>query len=133
MTDQWLERVEVEGLGWPNVAVYCRFSRLRAACAEACLHPVEVPDLPDAKAIWWINRVLVPEERRGEGIGRELLRRLKSLVAQQGCDALIVVPGGYDVPHETQVAFYAACGFKAVNPEGLMLWLPQEVTDGRAS
>jgi GNAT superfamily N-acetyltransferase len=98
---------------------------IRSACAEAQLWRT-TEDLSDVTGpIWWINRVLVPKELRGKGIGRELLCRLKGAVTAQGGSGMIVTPGGYDIPQEDQIAFYRACGFEVVREEGvgvLMLW-----------
>jgi GNAT superfamily N-acetyltransferase len=58
--------------------------------------------------VWWICRVKVEPKYRRQGYGRALV---DELAKHQRGFAMIVTPGGYDVPKEEQDAFYAACGF----------------------
>lgn len=61
---------------------------------------------------WWVNRVIIlPESRRGKGLGGRLLEELKKAVAAEGGKVLLVAPGGYSNKYTAQVNFYERHGF----------------------
>lgn len=61
---------------------------------------------------WYINRILVKHPQdRSQGIGSELLSRLKKEVKSQGGDVLIVEPGGYGSDPLDLIRFYTKNGF----------------------
>lgn len=63
---------------------------------------------------WYVNRVFVPENKRGQGIGTGLVNRLIEEVRKQGGKRMIVEPGGYGVDPHRQVNFYVKLGFTPV-------------------
>jgi GNAT superfamily N-acetyltransferase len=77
----------------------------------------EASDMYDGS--WFVNRVLVPQKYRGQGRGKLLVSRLLDEVTKQGCNKLVLTPGGYDLPYEQQEAFYLKCGFRVIE-KGLM-------------
>ncbi|MBD3261102.1 MAG: GNAT family N-acetyltransferase [Candidatus Altiarchaeales archaeon] len=76
---------------------------------------------------WWVCRVLVdPKDVRGQGIGTELITRLKAEVVKGGCRRLVVSPGGYDMDQSKQRQFYIRNGFSAEDAEHdrVYVWRP---------
>ena len=67
-----------------------------------------VADMDRMEDHWWFSRLHVKDAWQRKGYGSWLVDRLKSLA--RGIP-IFVVPGGYDFPHEAQVAFYTSCGF----------------------
>lgn len=63
---------------------------------------------------WYVNRVIVPKDFRGHGVGGKLLERLKQEVALKGGKKLIVEPGGYAQDLKRQRHFYEKHGFQRV-------------------
>ena len=84
----------------------------RPAIAESSQWPLE-------EGVWWINRILVPEENRGQGLGSRLLQRLLSELKDKNAKAVIVAPGGYGSKPEDQFNFYRKNGFQQVHSDGL--------------
>lgn len=67
---------------------------------------------------WYINRVFVRQDRRGQGWGSKVLGELLSRV---DADA-IVEPGGYGSDPERLRSFYGRHGFQGASAEGQMRW-----------
>lgn len=84
----------------------------RPAIAECSSWPLE-------EGVWWINRILVPEADRGQGLGSRLLQRLLTELKSKGAKAVIVAPGGYGSDPEDQFNFYRKNGFRQVDKDGL--------------
>jgi GNAT superfamily N-acetyltransferase len=83
----------------------------------------EATDMLLGDGSWYINRIKVANKLQGQGIGGQILERLKEEVAKQGCQVLIVEPGGYDGDTERQWSFYVKHGF--VKVEDHLEWRPQ--------
>lgn len=96
-----------------GISVTTRLSQTRMADAIAMyLDPT----------FWWVSRVFVPEGYRGNGIGGQLLERLKTeLSAREGFGGLVVVPGGYNSKLSDQQRFYRHHGFVRQR-DGRYLW-----------
>lgn len=76
---------------------------------------------------WWLARALVmPRERRGQGVGTAMLQALFEELRKQGCVELWVTPGGYDGDTERQFRFYLKNGFvpSPTDPD-LLIWRPK--------
>jgi predicted GNAT family N-acyltransferase len=74
---------------------------------------------------WWIGRVLVePENRRGEGVGGQMVRALLKAIIEQDGQEVHVAPGGYGEDPEKQFEFYRRQGFvqQEGEDEGLFVW-----------
>jgi ribosomal protein S18 acetylase RimI-like enzyme len=76
---------------------------------------------------WYLNRVIIkPETLRSQGLGGELLERLKAEVARRGATRLMVEPGGYGSDPKRLQKFYRAHGFKR-HRQGYYFWSPASV------
>ena len=65
--------------------------------------------------------ILQPESMRGQGIGSEMMRRLKDELRRVRCKKCYVTPGGYNSRQEDQFRFYEKNGFESVDPQGLFV------------
>jgi len=63
---------------------------------------------------WWVDRVFVPENMRGNGLGKKLLLEVLDLIRERGGGRVEVCPGGYNMKYRDQKAFYQSCGFVEV-------------------
>ena len=60
----------------------------------------------------YLNRVNVPQEFQGRGIGSALMQRFKQLARQAGHEFIIVEPGGYDPDRQDdRIRWYKRHGF----------------------
>lgn len=73
---------------------------------------------------WWICRVLVQREHRGQGLGTKLLRALVEECSKQGAKRIEVAPGGYDSDPKRQRAFYLKAGFEPEGDGELLVFKP---------
>lgn len=100
----------------------------RSCCSITLVEPGAHWSLGTASAshmqnnIWFVNRVLITnEDKRGQGWGTILLQELQREVLQQGCEELLVTPGGYDSDPQKQIKFYLKGGF-VFKEDGLYSW-----------
>lgn len=75
---------------------------------------------------WYLPRVFVQEEHRGQGLGSKLLQALLHACAEQGAKIVEVAPGGYNVDPVRQRNFYLKNGFKETKAPDLLIY---EVND----
>lgn len=70
-----------------------------------------------------LSLLVIPKEQRGQGIGTEVVLRLKRFATEANKPIKLKV----DRPHEKRLKrFYEKCGFRAVG--GLeMVWVPEGV------
>jgi ribosomal protein S18 acetylase RimI-like enzyme len=93
------------------------------------------PSVCDATLVggrWYLNRVNVHRDDRGQGIGSQLVQKLQEALRERWAleqdrpeaHRLEVTPGGYGSDPASLEKFYAACGFRTVKPipELLMEW-----------
>ena len=66
---------------------------------------------------WWINRVFVSPELRGQGVGSQLLNTLKE---NSKGKPILVHYGGYGADPVKQRSFYLSNGFKEQPKGGLI-------------
>lgn len=60
---------------------------------------------------WYLNRAMVPEAYRGQGVGSKLLKELFAQLDMHKAGLLIVEPGGYGADPKKQRNFYLKNGF----------------------
>jgi GNAT superfamily N-acetyltransferase len=79
--------------------------------------------------VWWIARLLVQEDCRGQGLGGFLVTRVQEhLRAREGFVKLTVAPGGYNSDPARQRAFYERHGFREEEAEGPLVWTSSGVS-----
>ena len=61
--------------------------------------------------LWEMNRIIVKPHMRRKGIGTALMKALYEEAKKNGATDIYVIPGGYDITYEEQVAFYKSVGF----------------------
>jgi ribosomal protein S18 acetylase RimI-like enzyme len=75
---------------------------------------------------WWIARAIIkPESLRDQGLGSEMLKKLKEAAVRQGCKRLIVCPEGYEGKTRRQFNFYKKNGFVKIKKENMLEWIPK--------
>lgn len=90
------------------------------------------PSICDATFVrgrWYLNRVNVHRDDRGQGIGRQLVEKLQEALSERWAlerdisdtHRLEVTPGGYDSKPTALEKFYLACGFKIMSPRPKLL------------
>lgn len=67
---------------------------------------------------WYLSRLIVRPEARGNSFGRKMVEALQQHV---GDKAIEVYPGGYDMEPEKIHAFYRHMGFREVEPD-VFVW-----------
>lgn len=65
---------------------------------------------------WYLSRCFVAERFRRQGYGKRMVLEGLARLAALGAKWVYVTPGGYNMDHDVQIAFYRSCGF-AENPE----------------
>lgn len=90
--------------------------RFRACIIEASLIDPMREAISDG--VWYLNRLLVAYEARGNGIGTELIRRLAERLKTLGATKLIVEPGGYGSDPKRLWKFYSERGFAPDGADG---------------
>lgn len=92
-------------------------SELTVTAGEQCVSVAKIKDnvshgcasMSRTEDGWYVNRVLVRPEYRRQGLGTKMV---KALLDNAAGLKVIVEPGGYNMKHKDQVAFYESCGFK---------------------
>ena len=95
-----------------SVSVTFLSAPMRVAVAEASCMKAE-------DGLWFVNRVKVPKEEQGKGIGAQIVKKLQEEVAGQGCKVLLLFPGGYGSDPRGLYKFYKKQGFKPAPRFGL--------------
>lgn len=82
--------------------------------------------------VWYLNRLLVSEGHRGNGVGSKLLSRLREACAERRAlhrewpqvKSIIVEPGGYGSDTKELLRFYKGRGFEEMrDPTCLVMHL----------
>ena len=79
---------------------------------------------------WYLNRLVIKPNYRGQGLGPKLLDRLKEVFAERviehpdwpQCSRLLVEPGGYGSDVDELHKFYKSQGFKPYPSPGCLVW-----------
>lgn len=86
---------------------------------------IDLADIDDNTTL--VTRVVVPEEKRGEGIGTELLNELTS-DADKECKTLLLEPRPYTGSGMTKrslINYYKRFGFECISKDDYMVRKPK--------
>jgi GNAT superfamily N-acetyltransferase len=83
-----------------SISCFCLHSPTKSSTASVDLFQ---------ENIWWVSRVFVHKDYRRQGVGTELVNKIKKAIPKN-C-RLMVCPGGYDMTLKDQKAFYSSLGF----------------------
>jgi len=65
---------------------------------------------------WWLSRIVLKHKYRRQGYGTKIINELKRYTSGL---KIVVMPGGYDLTKDEQIAFYKSCGFQTIDEHTL--------------